>query len=497
MPALPPGPRIPRILQMLKWIKWPIPFMRDCAAAYGDVFTMRLYGAPPFVLFSEPAAVRDIFTADPETLMAGRGNEVLRPVFGSNSILLLDGARHRRERKLLMPPFHGERMRLYGDIMRETADRSIDGWPVGRVFPIHGHMQQITLDIILRTVFGVEEGDRLSRIRALLVEFLRLIGSSPVLLVRRLQVDLGPLTAWRRICRLQGEIDHMLYDEITRCRQEAPESRTDIMAMLVAARDEDGQPMSDEEIRDELITLLVAGHETTATALSWVTYRLMENPEALAKAQAELTAVMGNGTAGGGPTAEQIAELKYLDAVIKETARLNPILPTVARFLEAPARIGGHDLPAGCVASPCVYLHAPASRPVAGARSIPARPLPRQARRPLHLLPLRRRPAPLPGRGLRSLRDENRPGSDAVARGAEAGAPLQRSRGAAQHYFCAVGWVAGDTCGDGLVRKGITAFRRALRLPYTIDRMVLPSTTAGSSYGSSLSPCSELTGPLR
>ena len=217
-------------------------------------------------------------------------------------------------------------------------------------------MQRITLDIILRTVFGVEEGDRLSRIRALLVEFLRLIGSSPVLLVRRLQVDLGPLTAWRRICRLQGEIDHMLYDEIARCRQEAPESRTDIMAMLVAARDEDGQPMSDEEIRDELITLLVAGHETTATALSWVTYRLMQNPEVLAKAQAELTAVMGNGTAGGGPTAEQIAELKYLDAVIKETARLNPILPTVARFLEAPARIGGHDLPAGCVASPCVYL---------------------------------------------------------------------------------------------------------------------------------------------
>ena len=356
MPALPPGPRIPRILQMLKWIKWPIPFMRDCAAAYGDVFTMRLYGAPPFVLFSEPAAVRDIFTADPETLMAGRGNEVLRPVFGSNSILLLDGARHRRERKLLMPPFHGERMRLYGDIMRETADRSIDGWPVGEVFPIHGHMQRITLDIILRTVFGVEEGDRLARIRALLVEFLRLIGSSPVLLVRRLQVDLGPLTAWRRICRLQGEIDHMLYDEITRCRQEAPESRTDIMAMLVAARDEDGQPMSDEEIRDELITLLVAGHETTATALSWVTYRLMENPEALAKAQTELTAVMGNVTASGGPSAEQIAELKYLDAVIKETARLNPILPTVARYLEAPARIGGHDLPAGCVASPCVYL---------------------------------------------------------------------------------------------------------------------------------------------
>ena len=356
MPELPPGPRTPRLLQMIQWVRRPIPFMRACAAAYGDAFTVRLYGAPPFVFFSAPAAVRDIFTADPETLLAGRGNEVLRPVFGSNSILLLDGARHRRERKLLMPPFHGERMRLYGDVMRETADRSIDGWPVGQVFPLHRHMQQITLDIILRTVFGVEDGDRLARIRALLVEFLLLIGSSPVLLVRRLQVDLGPLTAWRRICRLQGEIDRLLYDEIARCRRETPESRTDIMAMLVAARDEDGQPMSDEEIRDELVTMLVAGHETTATSLSWVVHRLLQNPEALAQAQAEVAAVAGNGTASDGLTAEQIGRLGYLDAVIKETSRLNPILPTVARYLEAPARIGDHDLPAGCVASPCVYL---------------------------------------------------------------------------------------------------------------------------------------------
>ena len=341
---------------MLKWIKWPIPFMHACAAAYGDVFTMRLYGVPPFVFFSDPAAVRDIFTGDPETLLAGRGNVVLRPVFGSNSVLLLDGARHRRERKLLMPPFHGDRMRLYGDIMRETVDRSIDGWPVQQVFPIHRYMQQITLDIILRAVFGVEEGDRLSRLRALLVVFLRLIGSSPVMLVHQLQVDLGPLTAWRRIRRLQGEIDHLLYDEIARCRKDDPESRTDIMAMLVAARDEDGQAMSDEEIRDELVTLLVAGHETTATSLSWVAYRLLQNPQVLEKARAELAAVVGNGSASDGLTAEQIAEFKYLDAVIKETARLNPILPTVARYLEAPVRIGGHELPAGCLALPCLYL---------------------------------------------------------------------------------------------------------------------------------------------
>ena len=331
--------------------------MRACAETYGDTFTIRLLGAPPFVFCSHPAAIKEIFTGDPEILRAGRGNEVLRPIFGPNSVALLDGARHRRERKLLMPPFHGERMRLYGDIMREIVDRSIDDWPVERVFPIHKYMQQITLDIILRTVFGVDEGDMLSRLRVLLVEFLGLFGSSlALLMIPRLQVNLGPLTAWKRICDLGRKIDRLLYDEIARCKKEALQQRTDIMAMLVAARDEDGQPMSDQEIRDELVTMLVAGHESTATWLSWVVYRLLQNPDVLARAQAEVASVIGNGSEGPELTAEQIAELSYLDAVIKETARLNPILPIVIRYLEAPTRIGDCDLPAGCLVSPCIYL---------------------------------------------------------------------------------------------------------------------------------------------
>ncbi len=330
--------------------------MQGCAEAYGDAFTIRLIGAPPLVFFSQPAAIKEIFTGDPETLRAGRGNEILRPVFGPNSLLLLDGARHRRERKLLMPPFHGERMRLYGGIMREIVDRSIDDWPVEHVFPIHKHMQQITLDIILRTVFGVDEGEMLSRLRVLLVEFLRLVGSSPLLLIRRLQVNLGPLTAWKRIGELSREINRLLYDEIARRRTAALEERTDIMAMLVAARDEDGQPMSDDEIRDEMITMLVAGHETTATSLSWAVHRLLQNPDVLATAQTEVASVIGNGSQGSEHMAEQIAELSYLDAVIKETARLDPILPIVTRYLETPMRIGDCDLPAGCVVSPCIYL---------------------------------------------------------------------------------------------------------------------------------------------
>ena len=246
------------------------------------------------------------------------------------------------------------RMRLYGAVMGEVADRSIDDWPVETSFPLHARMQHITLDIILRTVFGVEEGSRLARLRALLIEFLKLVGNSPLLLVRWLQIDLGPLTAWRRITALARAIDTLLYDEIARRKAAPRDGRTDIMAMLVAARDEDGRPMSDAEIRDEMITMLLAGHETTATSLAWVMHRLLHHPEVLETARTEVASVLGNGRQA--PLAEQVAELGYLDAVIKETARLHPIVPIVARYLEAPTRIGDFDLPAGSVAAPCIYL---------------------------------------------------------------------------------------------------------------------------------------------
>ena len=356
MPALPPGPAIPRALQTLKWIWKPFPFMRSCARAYGDAFTIRLLGFAPLVFCSHPSAIREIFTGDSETLLAGRSNVLLKPVFGPNSILLLDGPRHRRERKLLMPSFHGERLRLYANVMRETVDRSIADWPVGRVFPIHKYMQQITLDIIFRVVFGLCEGEEWSRLRALLVEFLGLTGSGPALLIPGLQVNLGPLTPWRRFRQLVQEIDRLLQEEIARCRKEGAQGRTDVMAMLLAARDENDEPMSDDEIRDELVTMLVAGHETTATSLSWVVHSLLQNADVLAKAQAEVATVFDNGLEDPGPTAEQIATLHYLDAVIKETARLHPIVPIVSRFLEAPTRIGDLHLPAGCGVSPCIYL---------------------------------------------------------------------------------------------------------------------------------------------
>ena len=322
--------------------------MQRCAETYGDAFTVHLFGIPPMVFFSDPQAVKQVFTADPERLQAGQANSTaFKMIVGSNSILLLDGARHKRERKLLMPPFHGERMRLYGDMMCEIADRSIDTWPVEASFPIHSRMQEITLDIILRTVFGVDEGVRLSRLRALMIEVLGLlVGRSPLL----------AMAAWRRLTRLRRAIDRLLYDEIMRCKASTHEGRIDIMAMLVAARDEEGRSMSDEEIRDEMVTMLLAGHETTATLLAWVIHRLLQNPDVLATAQAEVTSVIGDRPHASRPTAEQVAELSYLDAVIKETARLNPVVPIAVRLLETDTRIGGYELPAGSIAAPCIYL---------------------------------------------------------------------------------------------------------------------------------------------
>ena len=348
MPDLPPGPRVPSLFQIFQWVFRPIPFMQRCAETYGDAFTLRIMGATPIVFFSDPATIKQVFTGDPERLQAGQANSrVFRLFVGPNSLLVLDGARHKRERRLLMPPFHGERMRLYGDMMCEITDRMIDTWPLETSFPIHSCMLEITLDIILRAVFGVREDARTARLRTLIIEYLGLlVGRNPLL----------ALAAWGRLTRLQGDIDRLLYDEIRRCKELAQEGRTDIMAMLVAARDEDGQPMRDEEIRDEMITMLLAGHDTTATSLAWVIHRLLQNPDVLATARAEVASAIGNGPHPSRPTAEQVAELSYLDAVIKETARLNPVVPITVRHLEQGMHIGGYDLPAGAIAAPCIYL---------------------------------------------------------------------------------------------------------------------------------------------
>ncbi len=352
MSVLPNGPRVPAVLQVLRWLRQPIAMLEACRRRYGDTFTLRFPGFDPLVLVSDPAAIKEIFTGDPDELRAGEANVVLAPFVGPDSLLLADGARHRRKRRLLMPSFHGERMKVYGELMRTITDRVIDAWPIGRAFPIQVETQRITLDVILRTVFGLDEGAQMEALRARLVEGASVVTEHPMLMLKWLQRDLGPLTSWRRVERIRAEADAILFAEFARRRREDRSDRTDILSMVMGARDEEGRAMSDAELRDEMITLLLAGHETTATTLAWVIQHVLERPAVHARLRAELLE-RGTGAPGEPGGAD---DLPYLDATIKETQRLMPIIPLVGRRLHTAMRIGGHELPAGVVAAPCAYL---------------------------------------------------------------------------------------------------------------------------------------------
>jgi cytochrome P450 family 110 len=349
--ALPPGPKLPPALQLLHWIFRPIPFMERCAQRYGDCFVVRLPLNAPFVTFSDPEAIKEIFTGDPEKLPAGETRAILKPLVGQHSVLVLDGAPHAQHRKLLMPPFHGERMQAYGEVMRDITDRAIERWPIGHIFPLQPGMQDITLNVILRTVFGIDEGAELTQLRAMLTELLTL-GTNPLTMIPWFPALLSPFTKRQRLLQLIEDVDKALYAAITKRRAAGTAGRTDILSMLIDARDEQGQPMTDVELRDELITMLVAGHETTATSLSWTFHQLLQHPEVLTRLKNELQTAAN----GGSVTLQSISKLEYLDATIKEAQRLTPIVPLVGRLLHEPMRIGGRDLPAGVVAAPCIYL---------------------------------------------------------------------------------------------------------------------------------------------
>ena len=254
--SLPPGPSLPALLQATQYAFRPGPFFDGCARRYGEAFTIRMPVGPPIaVMFTNPDAIRQIFTGDENELRGGESFIALQPLLGANSILALDGSRHERERRLMMPPFHGERMLAYGETIRTITDRAIERWPVGRAFPIHAEMQAITLEVILRTVFGAE-GDRLAELRGLLQRFARAV-SNPIWLLPRLQIDLGPLSPWGRFARVKRDLQTFLFDEFARRRAGNGEAGDDILSLLLAARYENGEPMSDEELRDQMVTLLL------------------------------------------------------------------------------------------------------------------------------------------------------------------------------------------------------------------------------------------------
>jgi len=337
---LPPGPPLPKLLQTAIWARQARRLLYSCQERYGDMFTLQIAYEGKWVMLADPEAVKQVFTGDPKVFHAGEGNKILAPVLGRNSVLVLDEKPHIGQRKLLLPPFHGARMQGYEQTMSDIAAAEIASWPTGAPYALRPRMQAMTLEIILRTVFGLGEGERLAELREALRDFLDLTTDPRKLLPL---VFFGPKRVMRYppFRRRVERVDALLYREIAeRRRAEDLEERDDVLSMLVGARHEDGSPMSDEEMRDELLTLLVAGHETTATSLSWAVERLARHPEKLERLRAE---------------AEEGRD-EYLTATIQETLRLRPVIAIVIRHLTEPVEIGGYELPAGVSVTPCVYL---------------------------------------------------------------------------------------------------------------------------------------------
>ena len=340
--GLPPRPPLSKFAMNMGFMLTPTRFLDRCHATCGDYFTLLPEPTRVLVVTADPEAVRQVFTGDPNLLYAGEGNVVLSPILGSGSTLLLDGDEHMRHRRLLLPPFHGERMRTYGEMMAEVAQRHVAAWPRGRRFGVLPSMQAITLEIIVRAVFGVDDRERREPLGPPLRRVMDMVGSRGRVLMLAVSGNRsGPRSPWGRLLAARREADALLYEEIrTRRADPSAAERDDIFSLLLAARDEDGNPLTDDHVRDELMTLLVAGHETTATAMAWTLERISRHPDVLERLVHEQR--------DGGE--------EYLDAVIKETLRLRPVVPAVARRLQAPMTFGPWDLPAGVNIAPSIYL---------------------------------------------------------------------------------------------------------------------------------------------
>jgi len=336
---LPPGPRAPAAIQTFAWWNRSVPFFERCRARYGRRFTIRLLSTPPFVMLTDPEQIREVFTAPPEVLHPGEGALILEPLIGANSVILLDEGKHMEQRKLMLPAFHGEKMQRLSGLMAEVAEREVESWPRNEPIELHPRLQAVTLEVILRAVFGLDPGERLDAIRARLTQQLE-FGASPVSMLPPLQVALAGRGRWARFDRVRAETDEMLFELIEERRAEAGE-RDDVLAMLLEARHEDGSPMSPQELRDELMTLLVAGHETTASQLAWAFARLARSPEVMRRLMAEIDE--------GGED--------YLEATIQETMRRRPVIPNAApRLVKQPIEVGGWSYPEGVCLVPNAYL---------------------------------------------------------------------------------------------------------------------------------------------
>jgi cytochrome P450 len=333
---LPPGPRVPAGLQLLATWKRPAASLERLRQKYGKRITVQLPFQPPFVILSDPDEIKQLFTAPPDVLHPGEGARVLEPLIGRHSVILLDEGPHLEQRKLLLPAFHGEKMAALTGLMEELTERELDSWPTGLSVALHPHLQRLTLEIILRAVFGLDRGQRLDDLREALTGVLE-FSESPLSVLPALE----RLTSWfgpmKRFQRVRARADELIFDLIDERRREAAGDRDDVLGMLLEARHEDGSPMSAHELRDELMTALVAGHETTASQLAWGFERLAREPQVIERLRTE-----GE---------------EYLMATIHEIMRLRPVLPNAEpRLTKKPVTIGDFEYPPGVALLASSYL---------------------------------------------------------------------------------------------------------------------------------------------
>ncbi len=353
-----PSPNAPAWVQKAHWVANPVGFMENAKRQCGDLFTAKVGSKNSALIYVDnPQGIQKILSKDTKELTApGSVNEILLPLLGEYSVILLDGPRHKRQRQLLMPSFHGERLRAYGDTICHLAKQVMGEFSVGTSFLARPAMQKISLLVILQAVFGVTEGERYQRLEALTSKLMNFFSSnltSSFLFFPILQQNLGPWSPWGNFLKIRQQIDELIYAEISDRRQQDTSQRTDILSLMMSATDEAGEGMSDRELRDELLTLLFAGHETTATALSWALYWSHRYPSVLSQLQEELASL------GENPDPMQIARLPYLSAVCNETLRLYPVaMLTFPRMVPENTSFDlmGYDLPPGSLIMGCIYL---------------------------------------------------------------------------------------------------------------------------------------------
>ena len=339
MSELPPGPRAPATVNTVRLARRPLESLLGWRKRYGDVFTVKylIFGTGVYV--SDPAAIRDLLTGDQSDLHAGEANAPLSPVLGNNSVLVLDGPRHLRQRKLLLPPFQGSAVHSFREVIRDVAEQEVAGWDAGAEFAMRDRMRALTFEVICQAVFGVTDRERVGRLRAALLPIMDMGGT--FFLPAVLRRDFGALSPGGRLRRRLQSADALLYEEIALRREDADiDQRGDVLSLLLRARDEQGQPMTDVELRDELMTMLAAGHETTATALAFAFDLLLRHPQVYSRLRDELDA----------------GDDAYLDAVVTESLRLRPVIDASERTLTEPRVIGGWELPAGIRVYPGIVL---------------------------------------------------------------------------------------------------------------------------------------------